>query len=790
MAGMRRWRVVALSVIFTVTFFYYLNNKPSAWNYGYSSYIPSLPKNVLTDGRVHWTKLPEKFPVTSMIPLPTGMPKKIPAVQAPPPTETSQQKEERLKRRAAVAESFNHSWAGYKKNAWLRDEVAPLSGKWKDTFGGWAATLVDSLDTLWIVGLKDEFEVAVKAIEEIDFTTTDEKDINIFETTIRYMGGFLAAYDISDAKYPTLLAKAVEVGELVMSCFDTPNRMPITRWDWKKYMSGEPQAAPMRTLVSELGSLSLEFTRLTQLTGDPKYYDAVQRIGDVFEESQNTTKLPGMWPITVDPSIPSFSDDSMFTLGGMSDSLYEYFPKQYLILGGLLEQPKHMYEEFIKVAKAEMFFKIYNPKNEPILVSGDIRMAGTRPTLAVDLQPRGQHLTCFTGGMVALAARIFDRPDDIATAEQLTAGCVWAYDSNQNGIAPEIFTVIPCPKNGDCTWTDDAYYDALATRYPVENGVTETIPSRDERVKEVAKERHLVPGITELNDRRYILRPEAIESVFIMYRVTGDQKWQDIAWRMFQAVEKVSRTDMAAAAIIDITAPKDQIKLQQMDSMESFWLAETLKYFYLCFEEWGNVSLDDYVLNTEAHPLKRPGRLSESQPWPQISQSTTTASSIPYARQPTPQSAQPPTSSTVSRMNSCWKSSIWSALARKGLNTGVAQYAPARVLNVARSLQGPKNNLLTFIPRQLWLIQQGWWDAITALLLSYLPNLQELEIECLMDSGRYIPQIMEVLDRGRQIGPGTDSSPTPLIKLRRVSLEYSGKDADSGMDLKLLLPFL
>jgi len=50
------------------------------------------------------------------------------------------------------------------------------------------------------------------------------------------------------------------------------------------------------------------------------------------------------------------------------------------------------------------------------------------------------------------------------------------------------------------------------------------------------------------------------------------------------------------------------MSLQKMrtDSMESFWLAETLKYFYLCFEDWGVVSLDEWVLNTEAHPLMRP----------------------------------------------------------------------------------------------------------------------------------------------------------------------------------------
>lgn len=133
-----------------------------------------------------------------------------------------------------VRESFNHSWTGYKDHAWLRDEVAPLSGKFKDTFGGWAATLVDALDTLWIMGMKEDFELALAAVSQIDFTTSESEEINVFETTIRYMGGFLAAYDISGGKYPLLLLKAVEVGELLMSCFDTPNRMPITRWNWQK----------------------------------------------------------------------------------------------------------------------------------------------------------------------------------------------------------------------------------------------------------------------------------------------------------------------------------------------------------------------------------------------------------------------------------------------------------------------------------------------------------------------------------------------------------------------------
>jgi len=264
-------------------------------------------------------------------------------------------------------------------------------------------------------------------------------------------------------------------------------------------------------LVSELGSLSLEFTRLSQLTGDPKYYDAVQRISNAVEKGQSTSKLPGMWPVTIDASKPSFDDDTLFTLGGMSDSLYEYFPKQYLILGGLLDQPKTLYENFIDVAKKHMFFHIFNPKNEQLLVSGDIRMKGGAPNLGIDLQPRGQHLTCFTGGMVGLASRIFDRPDDLKVAQELTAGCVWAYDQSANGIAPEIYTVIPCPKDHDCKWGPTVWQDAIENTYL--HSASSSNADRLGSIEKIIEDRKLQPGFVAIEDRRYILRPEAIFSL-------------------------------------------------------------------------------------------------------------------------------------------------------------------------------------------------------------------------------------------------------------------------------------
>lgn len=97
-------------------------------------------------------------------------------------------------------------------------------------------------------------------------------------------------------------------------------------------------------------------------------------------------------------------------------------------------------------------------------------------------------------------------------------------------------------------------------------------------------------------------RPEAIESVFYLYRITGDPKYRESGWKMFENVNQRTRTKLAAAAIDDVTKNNPMHR----DEMESFWTAETLKYFYLLFASEDVISLDEWVFNTEAHPFKLP----------------------------------------------------------------------------------------------------------------------------------------------------------------------------------------
>lgn len=540
-----------------------------------------------------WRDLPVQHPVSSFTQLPTGPSADIPKVQHTFEKETEDEKMVRQLRLDAVKEAFLHSWEGYKTGAWMQDEVAPLSGAPKNTFGGWGATLVDSLDTLWIMGLTKEFELAVHSLKGVHFVSTPLDKINVFETTIRYLGGLLSAYDVSDHQYPVLLDKAAELGDFLYAAFDTPNRMPVTRWNWRKKAMQEDQQAEIRCLVAELGSLSMEFTRLTQLTGDPKWYDAIARITDVFEQTQNETRVPGLWPVWIGAKDKDFHWDATFTLGGMADSVYEYLPKQHLMLGGQTEQYRNMYTTAFASAQKNLFFRVLNPGNKEILVPGTLygRSGKRRQSIA-----SGQHLTCFAGGMVALASRIFSQPEELEVARQLVEGCLWSYESMPTGIGPEVFTPATCGMDvssteageDDCSWSEERWYKAILS-HDNSKGDVENLA---DRAQTVIQARGIPPGFISIDDSRYLLRPEAIESVFVLYRVTGDKTLQDRAWKMFTSIIAAAKTDIAFASLKNVAAKEPEL----FDSMESFWTAETLKYFYLIFSEPDVISLDDYVL--------------------------------------------------------------------------------------------------------------------------------------------------------------------------------------------------
>ncbi|ROW13215.1 hypothetical protein VPNG_04880 [Cytospora leucostoma] len=593
------WLIAAL-VLSCLTFYYIFHSGDASYTWSSSAFSSVSKSKWQLPNDYFWKTVPVHYPAKRIRPLPVNKkPLQFPRVQAIKfPFETAEQVRTRDEHRDAVKQVFQKCWKSYKEKAWLSDELTPLSGDRRNPFGGWGATLVDSLDTLWIMDMKAEFAEAVAAASTIDFTKSQLEQINVFETTIRYLGGFLAAYDLSgDAR---LLRKAVEVGEMLYKAFDTPNRMPITRWDVNAAARGERQVAPEGILVAEIGSLTLEFTRLSILTGDPKWFDAVQRITDILRKQQMTTPLAGLWPLVVNAKDEVFNVGSAFTLGAMADSVYEYLPKMSALLGGRLPEYQDMYGKAMNTAHEWLLFRPMTPTKEDILIAGKAQVQVEDSKTLVAPQREGQHLVCFIGGLYALGGKLFNNKRHQEIATKLVDGCIWTYKASQHGVMPETFSMASCPSRDICEWDETAWKKqvVLTAGEKLTGALAEDIALADK----IIAEKRLPRGFTGIPDRRYILRPEAIESVFVLYRATGKRDLLDTAWRMFTAIDRITSTRLANSAVADMTT----LGLPAAtDSMESFWMGETLKYFYLIFSKPDWISLDEFVFNTEAHPFRR-----------------------------------------------------------------------------------------------------------------------------------------------------------------------------------------
>merc|ERR1711935_545560 len=109
----------------------------------------------------------------------------------------------------------------------------------------------------------------------------------------------------------------------------------------------------------------------------------------------------------------------------------------------------------------------------------------------------------------------------------------------------------------------------------------------------------------------YLLRPEVVESLYILHKLTGDPIYREWGWEIFQSIEKYCKTDIAYGKYSNVaqgngedTGDGEKARGQVQDGMESFFLGETLKYLYLLFDPDSPVDLNKHVFNTEAHPLR------------------------------------------------------------------------------------------------------------------------------------------------------------------------------------------
>ncbi|KAJ9473897.1 putative Endoplasmic reticulum mannosyl-oligosaccharide 1,2-alpha-mannosidase (putative) [Pseudozyma hubeiensis] len=484
------------------------------------------------------------------------------------------------KRQKMVRNAFIHAWEGYKKHAWGHDELRPVSRTADDPFNGWGASIVDALDTLLVMGLPKEYDLARQHVRDIDFRLVGgsrsaygsaDGRIPVFETAIRYLGGFLSAYDLSGDIL--MRDRAEELAQLILPAFDTVTGVPngrIRMMEDPQYPYTRPQQQSS-VVLAEAGSLLLEFTRLWQVTGNRTYFDRVQRNTDWLDHNMTAAgRMESLFPSQIYPE-RNISYGTI-SFGGMADSYYEYLIKEHQLLGGRLQQYSRMYSAAIEGAKKLLISRVDTVPGVSLMTVGEI--SGSKYIAKLE------HLACFSGGMLGLGSRLMaERRDDIELANGITGTCWWAYNSSTTGIGPENLIFY---KNDD----DDRF----------------ELTSLSDGTSRRGKPRgNPIVGVRSVQTS-YLNRPETIESVMYMWRITGDPEWQERGWQMFASWVTHCMTDVGFSAIWDVT----RTPAGWSDSMESFTFAETFKYYYLLFSPPELISLDEYVFTTEAHPLLAP----------------------------------------------------------------------------------------------------------------------------------------------------------------------------------------
>ncbi len=225
------------------------------------------------------------------------------------------------------------SWDLYRERAWGKDEIKPVSG----TFSSFplkthhlGLSLVEALDTLWVMGLDSRFQDGV-AWTKANFDADVDGEVSVFETSIRLVGGLLSAHHACGD--PVLLAKARDLADRLLPAFATPTGMPYRFVNLKTGAVREAVTSPadIATYLPEWGTLS-------RLTGDPRYADAARKaMVAVFERRSRidlvATKIDvvtGEWR------------SRTATVGSYCDSFFEYLWDSWQLFGDA--ECKRMYD--------------------------------------------------------------------------------------------------------------------------------------------------------------------------------------------------------------------------------------------------------------------------------------------------------------------------------------------------------------------------------------------------------------------------------------------------------------
>lgn len=480
-------------------------------------------------------------------------------------------------RREKVKDVFKTSWAAYEKYAWGYDEYHPLSKNGRQMVpGGMGWIIVDALDTLMLMNMTTEL---TKAREWMSTSLSYDKDhdINTFETTIRMLGGLLSAHYLSD-EFPNMapvkdklgadiyLEKAVDLADRLSYAYTSKSGIPFASINPYKRAGIASHADGGASSTAEATTTQLEMKYLSKLTGEPIYWEKAEKVMQVVDD---LGAKDGLLPIFLDPTRGTFHGNNI-RLGSRGDSYYEYLIKQYL----QTSQDEVIYLDMWDQALIGIYKHLVTYTKH-----ANLTIIGERPNgLEGALFPKMDHLVCFMPGTIALAATngkplkeakktsMWHAPHetDMEFAKELMKTCWGMYKATKTGLAPEIahFHLHDPPLMG----SEQVGFEAP-------NSTGDDLPNDPDAAWRKDFDIHA-------NDRHNLQRPETVESLFYMWRITGDVKYREWGWEMFEsfAQHTAMPDDSGFGSIKDV----ESVPTSGRDNMESFWFVSFSVHFLFC----------------------------------------------------------------------------------------------------------------------------------------------------------------------------------------------------------------
>jgi endoplasmic reticulum Man9GlcNAc2 1,2-alpha-mannosidase len=444
------------------------------------------------------------------------------------------------------------------------DEFHPISKKGKQMAPkgmGWI--IVDALDTMMLMNLTSRVTHAREWISK-SLTYDQDQDVNTFETTIRMIGGLLSAHYLSN-EFPDLapqkdddpgaagedlyLEKAKDLADRVIAAFDSESGIPFASVNIGKFRGIPAHDVGGASSTAEATTLQLEFKYLAKLTGEKYFWEKAEKIMQVVDDNGVED---GLVPIYINAETGKFQGNNI-RLGSRGDSYYEYLIKQYLQTNKQEPVYLDMWEDTLKGVRKHLI--TYTPAGYTIL--------GERPNgLRSKLSPKMDHLVCFMPGTIALAATgglteaeakklptwTKTQEADMQLARELMQTCWGMYKWMATGLAAEI-----------------TYFN-IADPPPDESAPHKAPEEFDPDPYAAWRQDFDVHAM----DSHNLQRPETVESLFYMWRITGETKYRDWGWAMFKSF--VNYTAVEDGGGFTSLSNANTLPPTTRDNMESFWL--------------------------------------------------------------------------------------------------------------------------------------------------------------------------------------------------------------------------